>query len=765
MVLQRRRQFREARIAGTPDEKNGPHRPRGRVEPNLARLGLKSWARCSSGGRAALGRRTPWRPSASGARFGRDPTDKDTVLAPSRNGAFRRFCMGRGLLFYFYCLDLDVRYFLPASVARRIPFRDDVKICRRWNCVRTGRCRGRGGFVTMNAASDKNTRKYGGFTIFQRLLSAARPHWPHLTGIFLLSILSVPLALLTPLPLKLAVDSVVGSEPLPRFLSGLVSQTSADSYGNVLGLEIVLLLAVAVLQQLQKLGSSLLDAYTSEQLVLNFRSQLFRHVQRLSLSYHDTKGSTDSTYRIQYDAPSIRWVLMDSVIPLMTATLTLGGMIYITFQMDWQLALVALGVSPLLYILLRIQGPRLRKQWTTLYNLQSFAMGIVQEVLVALRVVKAFGKEDMEHDRFVRHSQQSLQARIRLAFAEGIFRLFVGLIIATGTALVFFIGVGHVRTGVLTLGELLIVITYLSQLYERLETLSQTAANLQGSLASAERAFSLLDEVQDVTERANAVRVIRAKGNVSFRNVSFSYGQGRRILRNVSFQTSPGTRVGIVGATGAGKTTLVNLLTRFYDPTAGQILLDGIDLRDYKLADLRNQFAIVLQEPILFSTSIAENIAYGRPGVSKEKIVQAAKEANAHEFILRLRDAYDSQVGQLGMTLSGGERQRIALARALLKDGRLVILVEPTSSVDVNTEANILSAMERLMIGRTTFMIAHRLATLKSCDILLVIENGRLVAMDTDVDRVIRKMTGGIGEVRADDKNRQTIGISRRLAL
>jgi ATP-binding cassette, subfamily B, bacterial len=620
--------------------------------------------------------------------------------------------------------------------------------------------------VKVKTASDKHARKYGGFTLFQRLLSAATPYWPHLTGIFLLSLLSVPLALLTPVPLKLAVDSVIGSQPLPKFLGGLVSQNTADSYINVLALAIGLLLSIALLQQLQRLASSLLDAYTSEQLVLAFRSQLFRHVQRLSLSYHDTKGSTDSTYRIQYDAPSIRWVLIDSLIPLMTATLTLAGMIYITFKMDWQLALVASGVSPLLYILFRIQGPRLRRQWTTLYNLQSFAMAIVQEVLVALRVVKAFGKEDMEHDRFVRHSQQSLQARIRLAFAEGVFRLFVGLIIAVGTALIFFIGVRHVRTGVLTVGELLIVVTYLSQLYERLEALSQTAANLQGSLASAERAFSLLDEVQDVTEKADAVHVIRSTGNVSFRNVSFSYGQGRPIIQHVSFQISPGTRVGIVGATGAGKTTLVNLLTRFYDPTAGQILLDGVDLRDYKLTDLRNQFAIVLQEPVLFSTSIAENIAYGRPGASKEKIVQAAKQANAHEFILRLRDGYDSQVGQLGMTLSGGERQRIALARAFLKDAQIVILDEPTSSVDVNTEANILSAMERLMLGRTTFMIAHRLGTLKSCDVLLVIENGRLVALETEVDRAIKEMTSGVVEALADDKGLHRTEISRRrLAL
>jgi ATP-binding cassette subfamily B protein len=591
-------------------------------------------------------------------------------------------------------------------------------------------------------ATNKITRRYSDLTLFRRLLVVARPYWLHLFGIFTLSLLSVPLALLTPLPLKLAVDSVIGSQPVPEFFALLVPGITTDAYTNLLALAIGLLLAVALLQKLQKVASSLLDAYTCEQLVLAFRSQLFRHVQRLSLSYHDSKGSTDSTYRIQYDAPSMRWVLVDSLIPLTTAALTLAGMIYVTFRMDWQLALVAVAVSPLLYLVFRIQGPRLRNQWSKLCDLQSFAMTIVQEVLVALRVVKAFGKEDMEHDRFVRHSKDSLQARVSLAFAEGLFGLSVGLIIAVGTAMILFLGVQHVRSGVLTLGELLIVITYLSQLYERLETLSETAANLQGSLASAERAFSLLDEVPDVTERSDATRVVGARGNVAFHSVSFSYNRERPVLQNISFEISAGTRVGIVGATGAGKTTLVNLLTRFYDPTGGQILLDGIDLRDYELKDLRNQFAIVLQEPVLFSTSIAENIAYGRPGASKDKIVQAAKQANAHEFILRLRDGYDSKVGQLGMSLSGGERQRIALARAFLMDARIVILDEPTSSVDVRTEAKILSAMERLMHGRTTFMIAHRLATLRSCDVLLVVENGRLVAVETEVTTAINNRYG-----------------------
>jgi ATP-binding cassette subfamily B protein len=317
--------------------------------------------------------------------------------------------------------------------------------------------------------------------------------------------------------------------------------------------------------------------------------------------------------------------------------------------------------------------------------------------------------------------------------------MLVGVTTAVGTATVLFIGMNHVRAGTLTLGELLLVMGYLAQLYGPLKAISKRAASLQSHLAGAERAFALLDEAPDVAERPGARPLARAAGAVAFRGVCFTYASGRPILQDVSFEFAPGTRVGIAGVTGAGKTTLVNLLTRFYDPTAGQILLDGVDLRDYRLADLRNQFAIVLQEPVLFSTSIAENIAYARPDAREEEVVAAAKAANAHEFISRLPEGYQTRVGERGMRLSGGERQRIALARAFLKDAPVLILDEPTSSVDVKTEAAILEAMGRLRQGRTSFMIAHRLSTLASCDVLLQIEHGRLVAVRPEVAAATRE--------------------------
>jgi ATP-binding cassette subfamily B protein len=270
---------------------------------------------------------------------------------------------------------------------------------------------------------------------------------------------------------------------------------------------------------------------------------------------------------------------------------------------------------------------------------------------------------------------------------------------------------------------------YLAQLYGPIEAISKKAADMQSSLVSAERAFALLDEEPDVAERPNARPLSRASGAVAFRDVSFAYDRDRTVLHRFTFEVAAGTRVGIAGSTGAGKTTLVSLLTRCYDPIAGQILLDGVDLRDYRLADLRNQFGIVLQEPVLFSTSIAENIAYARPSASAEEIIAAAKAANAHDFIARLPSGYATLVGERGICLSGGERQRVALARAFLKNAPILILDEPTSSVDVRTEAAILEAMERLMQGRTTFLIAHRPDTLRLCDTLLIVENGRLATV------------------------------------
>jgi ATP-binding cassette subfamily B protein len=406
--------------------------------------------------------------------------------------------------------------------------------------------------------------------------------------------------------------------------------------------------------------------------------------------------------------------------------MTLTGMFFVTAMLDWTLALAALGVAPPVTLISFIARRRLRTRYLTAKELESRAVATIQEALSALRVVKAFGQEDREQSRLVDSLGQNMRARIGLTFAENVFELLIGLTLATGAALVLYLGVRRVQSGILSLGDLVLVMGYLSRLYGPFQEITKSINLLQASIASAERAFALLDEPTEVVEKENARGLSRAKGQISFQDVSFAYpGVTPFVLSGVSFDIKPGSRLAITGTTGAGKTTLVSLLLRLYDPSAGRVLLDGVDLRDYKLADLRNQFSVALQEPVLFSVSVAENIAYARPEASEREVVAAAKSANVHEFIMTLPDGYRTLVGERGMRLSGGERQRIALARAFLKDAPILVLDEPTSSVDLKTESAIIDAMERLMRSRTTLMIAHRLSTLSQCDLQLALENGR----------------------------------------
>jgi ATP-binding cassette subfamily B protein len=529
-------------------------------------------------------------------------------------------------------------------------------------------------------------------------------------------------------PLKVAVDSVIGHRPVPPLLRAIVPSALRSSHFRLLVMVAVLQVLAVLLLELQAMASYFLHTQLGEQITLGFRTRLFRHVQRLSIQFHDRRGTADSIFRVQYDAPSLQWITTDGLIPLTASTVALVITLVVILQLSWPLAVVALAVCPGLFALGRFYNRRMRPRYKDVKGLESDAMGVVQEVLGALRVVKAFSREDREQKRFVDRSTAGATARVRLAAAEGAFGLAVNLITAVGTALVLFLGVREVQSRTLSLGQLLLVIAYLAELYAPLKTISQQVSGLQGDLASAERAFELLDEHPDVPERLGALHLGRACGQVQFERVSFAYEPGRPVLSEVSFVLDPGMRLRIAARTGAGKTTLVSLLTRFFDPNSGSILVDAVDLRDYRLADLRNQFSIVPQEPVLFSTSIAENVAYARPEASRADIEAAARAANAHDFIEDLPDGYSTLVGERGMRLSGGERQRVALARAFLKDAPILILDEPTSSVDVGTEAAIIEAMARLMAGRTVLMIAHRASALSACNALVEIREGRLVA-------------------------------------
>jgi ATP-binding cassette subfamily B protein len=414
-------------------------------------------------------------------------------------------------------------------------------------------------------------------------------------------------------------------------------------------------------------------------------------------------------------------------------------MILVMVFLDWELALIALLVSPFMFLLTFVFRPRIRAGWRKFRASESAAMAVAQESLGASRLVKSYGQEERKNKELVSHYDASLSASLKVQVDSAIYSLLVGVLTAAGLAAVLYIGIGHVP-GILTLGSLLVVNYYVTQLYGPLRNVGQSILDIQMSLTGVERYRAVLDEKPDVPELPNAIPLARARGNIAFRNVSFAYTKDHPVLHDITFELPSGNRLGVVGPTGSGKTTLSTLLLRLFDPTEGVITLDDLDLKDYKLADLRNQYAVVHQETVLFSTSVAENIRFAKPNATMDEVIAAATAAKAQDFITNLPDGYDTLVGERGMKLSGGERQRISLARAFLKNAPILILDEPTSSLDVHTESAILDTIQELMKGRTTMMIAHRPSTLRDCNMILVLEDGRVNQMTSEVETVISDM-------------------------
>lgn len=562
------------------------------------------------------------------------------------------------------------------------------------------------------------------WSIYRRLIIEAKPQWPMIAALFVLYLSAIPLKLLTPLPIKIGIDSVIEGKPLPGMLEAWIPESVTNGAGGLLMLAAGMLLCITLLQYVHAMGIWLLHTWVGQKLLVAFRAKLFRHLQRLSLRYHADKGSGDSVYRVLQDAPSIQWIVIDGLIPFMTDLILIVAMVGVIAALDFTIALVAVGVAPVLFVLARRSSRRLRDEWDQAKRIETQAINVVQETVGALQVVKAFGREDTQLDRFVDAAVQGSRKQMRVAWLKGTFDVAVGATIGLGSAATLFLGIRHVLDGALSLGNLLVIITYLTQLFGPMERISKKVADLQAAVSGAQRAFELLDEAPDVEEKADAVGISRVAGRIELKGVGFEYKPGVAVLEGVDLNIEPGERVGIVGQTGAGKSTFIGLLMRFYDATLGSVLIDGQDVRDVKVADLRNQFAIVLQDPVLFSTTVYENIAYARPDADPEKVIEAAKAAHAHEFISQMPDGYDTEVGERGLLLSGGERQRIALARAFLKDAPILILDEPTSAVDNHTESLIMDALHRLMEGRTTLMIAHRTQTLTRCGRILKVEGG-----------------------------------------
>jgi ATP-binding cassette subfamily B protein len=547
-----------------------------------------------------------------------------------------------------------------------------------------------------------------------------------------LALLASGLQLLTPWPMKFIVDSVVGDVPLPDMLSNsAISFWTGDKLVLLVG-AVLFTIALAAMIGAVSLLSQRISIRARQAIVLELTGDLFHALQHQSLRYHTDKRLGDILYRINTDVWGIDELIV-TLVPVVVAGITFVGMFSIVFYLNWQMALLSLFVLPTFYFTYVFYSKHFGRRVEETQRLEGETVSIVQEVLSALVVVKAFTREEDEHSRFMRRGHSAKEARIKLTTQQAAYTLMVGLITTTGTSIVLGFGAYQILRGQLTIGELLVIIAYLSSVYSPLESIYSAITYTHAYLAKIARVFDVLEAEPEIRDRPNARALSHVQGKVTFENVSFGYGRGTQVLSQVSFEVQPGQVVGIVGATGAGKTSLVSLIPRFYDPQDGSVRIDGIDMRDLQVKSLRSHIGIVLQEPILLSGTLRENIGYGRPSATDEEIIAAARAANAHDFIVHLPGGYDTDVGERGVKLSGGERQRIAIARAFLKNAPILILDEPTSAVDYKTEAAILEALKRLMVGRTTFIIAHRLSTLTNVDDIIVLQAGRIVEMGTHV--------------------------------
>jgi ATP-binding cassette subfamily B protein/subfamily B ATP-binding cassette protein MsbA len=564
------------------------------------------------------------------------------------------------------------------------------------------------------------------------ILGFVLPYWKLATvSVFL--ILATGLAsLLAPWPLAILVDNVLGGHPLPSVLAGLLGP-QGESPRSLLLIVIAAGLFVALLGN----GLTVLDNYVNtkleQRMSLDLRSGLFQHAQRLSIAYHDQRRSGRLIYMINSQASAVPGLVM-AVPPLAQSLITLIGMFLVLLRLDVQLALLSVTVTPFLFYSVRYYLKHIQERLLKVRGMEAESLSIIHEAISMIRVIVAFGREGFEYRRFREQGEQAIDERVKVTVRQTLFSLAVNMTTATGTALVLGVGAYHALQGRLQVGQLLVAMAYIASVYKPLESITYTVGTLQDKLISLRVATDLLDTVPDIKDLPGAVEVRRATGAVVLQGVSFSH-QGRTdTLKDVSFEAKAGRMVAIVGPTGAGKTTLISLIPRFYDPSRGRILLDGHDTRTLTLRSLREQISLVSQEPLLFSGAIADNIRYGRLDASMDEVIEAAQSANAHDFIMRLPKQYDTELGERGAKLSGGERQRICIARAFLKDAPILILDEPTSSIDSKTEAVILDAIDRLVVGRTTLLIAHRLSTVRGADVILVMDHGQLVERGTHAE-------------------------------
>jgi ATP-binding cassette subfamily B protein len=571
-----------------------------------------------------------------------------------------------------------------------------------------------------------------------RIMRYFRAHWHLLAVGLVLTAAGIGTELLKPWPLKIIID-VVLADGSPA--AGL-DQRLFDLFGSDKSVLLPILCAAILLIYLSSGTLNLVSKYllvkVSLRVLTQVRCDLFRHLQRLSLRFHDRNRVGDSLYTLNTNIYAIQGIFCDGFMPVLEASVTVTGMVAIMLSMDWQLTLLSVATVPVQVLVTKYYADRIRQASSDFHSAEGNVSASAEGILSSVRLVQAFAREEYEAEKFNRKCQQSYSSNLRLTMTQ----LWSGVVVSAVTAgslgSVTYVGASHAFSGEISTGALIVFLAYLQMLYTPLQTLSYSSWSVGWAVAGAQRVFEILDTPEDVSDRPGAVAFKRAGGEIEFRDVGFAYGPDRPVFSHLNFTVKPGERVAIVGTSGVGKTTLLSLILRFYDPTEGTILLDGVDIRTIQLRNLREHISIVLQDPILLGLTIQENIAYGRLTASSEEIIQASKAAGAHEFIMRFPDGYKSEVGERGVRLSVGQRQRIAIARAFLKDAPILILDEPTSALDLRTEATVVDSLERLMQGRTTFVVTHRLSLARTASKVIALNPDSLQLADS-LDELLRQ--------------------------
>jgi len=567
------------------------------------------------------------------------------------------------------------------------------------------------------------------------VLKRLQPYWPlarrDLVIAALLLIVAAAAELLTPWPVKALVDYVFGDEPHPAWIDRLLPSFAARDF---VGMTVAICLAtvfLAVTHRALHFFSQFLFIRAGGRIVAALRCRICEHLHRLSLTYHDTTKVGDSIYRAAYDTTAPLALTSQALAPVISGVLLTIGVLIVMFRLDWVLTLVTIAVAPIFFFLIRVFGRKIETRSRQYHEAETSLVSTLQESLASIRAVQAFSREPQVNARIGQQTDRSLAALKRQVLVQLFFSTCIGLVMAAGTATVIAVGASRVNGGFLTVGDVLVFLAYVGMLYQPMNAFSQSASVVHAARTQIGRVMEVLDKKPAIAEKPDARAPATVRGEVRFRNVAFGYEPDRPVLREIDVTVMAGEVIALVGRTGAGKTTFASLLMRFYDPQTGTVTLDGHDLRDLPLAWFRGQVSVVLQDTILLSGTVAENIAYARPDATRAMIEEAARRAQADGFIRELPGGYDAMLGERGATLSGGQRQRIAVARALLKDAPVLILDEPTSALDSQTEHALIDATRSLMAGRTTFIIAHRMSTVRLADRILVFDQGRIVEQGT----------------------------------